>query len=119
MNNPIRAMVNGNFISSFKLIQERAFQINKENGFWDKEIEVGTRIALCHSELSELLESERKGIPQDDKLPMFTNSEVEAADTIIRLMDMAEGYNWRLAEAILAKLELNKTRGWKHGGKKF
>jgi hypothetical protein len=47
-----------------------------------------TRIALCHSELSEALEGHRKGI-QDDHLPHRLMVEVELADALIRIFDLA------------------------------
>jgi hypothetical protein len=34
-------------------------------------------------------------------------------------MDMAQARGWRLAEAIVAKNEMNKTRAYKHGNKQF
>ena len=76
-------------------------------------------IALIHAELSETLESLRNGNPPDDKLPEFTSAEVELADTVIRVLDMAEARGWRVAEAMVAKHEFNRSREWKHGGKKF
>jgi hypothetical protein len=34
-------------------------------------------------------------------------------------MDMAEARGYRIAEAILAKLEYNNNRTYRHGGKNF
>ena len=47
------------------------------------------------------------------------NVEVELADAIIRIMDAVRARGWRVAEAIVAKHEYNKTRPFKHGGKEF
>lgn len=112
-------ITNVEFLIAFKNIQERAHRINVENGFWDKAREFGTLVSLAHSELSEMVEADRHGNPPDDKIPQFTGLEAEAADTIIRIMDMAEAYGWNLPQAILAKLEYNSTRGHMHGGKKY
>ena len=46
-------------------------------------------------------------------------AEVELADVVIRILDMAEARGWRVAEAMVAKHEFNRSREWKHGGKKF
>jgi hypothetical protein len=74
--------------------------------------------ALEHSELSEGLEGIRKDL-MDDKVPEFTMEEAEAADTIIRIMDRAVGRKLRVAEAIVAKMRMNRTRPALHGGKAF
>jgi NTP pyrophosphatase (non-canonical NTP hydrolase) len=79
----------------------------------------GEMLALIHSEVSEVLEALRHGNPPDDKIPEFSGAEAELADIVIRCMDMAASRGWRLAEAIVAKHAMNKTRAHRHGGKKF
>ncbi len=79
----------------------------------------GEAIALMHSELSEMLEAQRKMQgQQSEKIPEFTHEEEEAADLLIRLMDFCAGKGLRLAEAVVAKAAYNKGRPYKHG-KKF
>lgn len=51
---------------------------------------VGELLALIHSELSEGLEAHRKDL-NDDKLPHRKGLEVELADALIRILDMAAG----------------------------
>ena len=68
-----------------------------------------TRIALCHSELSEALEGHRKGL-MDDKLPDRPMSEVELADTVIRVFDLAGCMGYDLGAAIAEKLAYNASR---------
>lgn len=67
-------------------------------------------IALCHSELSEALEAYRKG----DK----DNFIEEMADTFIRILDCTHGLGMDLSSAVFAKLAKNRTRGYRHGGKR-
>ena len=87
----------------------------KQKGFWDIERNDGELIALMHSELSEALEGLRHGNPKSDKIPEFSAIEEELADVIIRICDMAGGRKLRIEEAIIKKLEYNKTRKKKHG----
>lgn len=91
--------------------------IHKENKKWwyDKENNPlkrnkGELIALIHSELSECLEGVRKNIP-DTHLPNYSMEIVELADTIIRILDYAEGFKLgALGPVILNKLLYNRER---------
>ena len=76
------------------------------------------KLALIHAEVSEALEAVRIGNPPDDKIHEFTGLEVELADVVIRIMDLAERYKLRVAETILAKGYYNQSRPKMHG-KKF
>lgn len=102
------------FCMEFADMSRRIYNINKANGFWDKERNVGEMIALAHSELSEALEAHRKNL-SDDHLPDRSGLEVELADTIIRIMDMGAGLELDIAGALVDKLEVNAKRGYKHG----
>jgi hypothetical protein len=75
-------------------------------------------LLLAHSEISEGVEGMR-GDLKDDKCPEFDMVVVEAADAIIRLLDVGRAFGWPLAAAIIAKVEMNKGREYKHGGKAF
>lgn len=83
-----------------------------------------SKTALVHSEVSEMTEGIRKGL-MDDHLPHRPMGEVEAADAIIRLLDLAGYMGWDVGGAIVEKLEYNKSRAdhklenrMKDGGKK-
>lgn len=52
---------------------------------------------------------------KSEKIPGFYALEEEMADVIIRVMDLAGALDLNLEEAIVAKLEHNKTRPMKHG----
>lgn len=87
-------------------------------GWWDDPREVGTLIALIHSELSEGLEAARRDAV-DDKIPEYSGLEAELADAMIRILDMAGAMELRVVEAMLDKMAFNKTRPHMHGGKAF
>lgn len=70
---------------------------------------VGEMIALSHSELSEALEGHRKML-NDDHLPHRSSFEVELADLIIRVFDMAHGLGYDLGTAFVEKTAYNKVR---------
>ena len=55
----------------------------------------------------------------DEHLPEFRSIEVELADAVIRIMDYAQRYGYRVPEALAAKAAYNKTRPRMHGGKAF
>lgn len=69
----------------------------------------GEVVALMHSELSEALEADRKGL-MDDKLPHRPGQEVEFADCVIRIMDTCAARGYDLAGAIIEKNRFNKER---------
>jgi len=82
-------------------------------------------LCLIHSEISEAMEGERKGL-MDDHLPNRQMAEVELADAVIRIMDYAGRWGYDIGGALVAKMDYNKNRKdhklenrIKDGGKKF
>ena len=115
-----------------------------EHGWWDEPRTFGEIVALCHSELSEALEEYRNGQPMKYYRPcgighIVCNKEgrrfisedgiceymkdkpegiaVEMADCIIRILDWAGKEGLDMDAIIREKMDYNKTRPYRHGGK--
>lgn len=70
---------------------------------------VAEKLALIHSEVSEAMEGHRKGL-MDDKLPHRPAIEVELADAVIRIADLAGALGLDLGGAIAEKMTYNASR---------
>ncbi len=104
---------------------------NVERGFYEKPRETGTELMLIVSELSEALEAFRKDrfVDKDDLKGEFDKDkfkekvkdtfEDELADALIRILDMCGNKGIDIREHVYQKLMYNRTRGYKHGGKKI
>jgi NTP pyrophosphatase (non-canonical NTP hydrolase) len=103
------------FVTYFNWLSNQIHAVAREKGFWDRERNVPEMLMLVVTEIAEAVEGLRHGNPPDDKIPAFSAMEAEIADAVIRIMDLAPGLNLRLAEAIVAKLEFNRTRPRLHG----
>lgn len=92
-------------------------EINEANGWnpiqghqFDESRYVASLLALIHSEVSEALEEVRVG-----------NREAfleEMADVLIRTLDLVGGLTTNFDSVVWSKLEKNKSRGHRHGGKR-
>ena len=96
-------------------LAEWCHSIAVNKGWWDELRNDGELIALMHSELSEALEGLRHGNPPSEHIPEFTAVEEEMADLLIRVMDACAGRGWRLGKALVAKIEFNNGRAYRHG----
>lgn len=67
------------------------------------------KLMLTVSELAEAMEADRKDL-MDDKLPHRNGTEVELADAVIRIFDLAGAYNMDLGGAIEEKMAFNAIR---------
>lgn len=67
------------------------------------------KLMLCVSELSEAMEGHRKNL-MDDKLPHRRMVEVELADSVIRIFDLAGAKGYDIAGALVEKLQYNAGR---------
>lgn len=94
----------------------------KEKGFWDLDEgfeeprdKLPEKLCLIHSEISECLEADRQGDLFDDKLVNRKGVEVELADAVIRIMDLAQALDLDLGTTIAEKMVYNQNRPYKHG----
>lgn len=67
-------------------LQSKIHAQNVEMGWWDNPRPFSTFVCLFHSELSEAMEGDRKGL-MDDHLPQYPMFQVELADFVIRCLD--------------------------------
>lgn len=98
-------------------LDELAARVHAANAKWWVDLEtgapltrnVGELLMLATSELAEALEGHRKNL-RDDKLPHRSMFEVEIADCVIRLLDIAGGMGLDLGGAFEEKMAYNATR---------
>ena len=91
----------------------------------DNPLMFSNKLCLIHSEISEAMEGDRKGLP-DDKLPHRPMREVELADALIRIFDLAGAYGMDIGGALAEKMAYNAKRAdhkpenrQKAGGKSY
>ena len=110
------------FFVSFEGIAQEVHTTAVKKDWWTDDDDTGGKDAKAfanfHAEISEAWEAWVKDNPQSEKIPEFDKVSEELADVIIRIMDYAERRNLDVAGALLAKMEFNKTRSSRHGGKK-
>ena len=111
-------MYDGYYSTSLNAMAKEIRKINEDNGWrpfqmdeWNTEdYKVPAILMLINSELAEALEAFRKGD--------WGNFLEELADVQIRLLDLAGGCGVDFDEAVLAKMDKNRGRGHRHGGKR-
>ena len=100
------------------ILQMACFSASLKAGWWNAKdgsaiqnnpYAFSNKLALIHSEISEAMEGDRKGL-MDDHLPHRPMREVELADAVIRIFDLAGAYGMDLGGAIAEKMAYNSER---------
>lgn len=105
--------------------QTEIHQDNVQKGWWENERPVGSLLMLVVTELAEAFEEYRDNhgvqevyFQEDHHGNMKPEGfPVELADTVIRIFDIAEAFGIDLESEIARKVEFNRMRPFKHGGK--
>lgn len=108
-------------------IRDWQFEIHKETvakGWWSRpEDTVPTKLLMIHAEISEAAEEFARGNMKVWYQPHKTENMkpeglgVELADAMIRILDLAEYLGMNMDDLITLKMEYNKKRPYRHGGK--
>ena len=113
------------FKDSVNKLTDFCYNQSKNAGWHDNPREIGTMLMLVVSEIAEAMEGDRKDL-MDDHLPNRKMIEVELADAVIRIGDLAGKLGLDLGGAIDEKLAYNRNRSdhkkearEQEGGKKY
>lgn len=110
-------------------LQDEIYEINVANGWYDSERSFGDCISLLHTEVSEAYEAYRRwGLDDMTEATYESTPErvvpkpegvgSEFADIFIRLLDTCRRHGIDLEAEVARKNTFNRTRGYRHGGKR-
>lgn len=111
-------------MSTLPELVNEAYEIADEHGWHEEVRQLPELMALLHTEISEAFEEWRDG---HEPTEIYYNVEkpnkpegipIELADLMIRVFDICGMFGIDLDEAIRIKTEYNKTRPYRHGGKR-
>lgn len=135
----------GRLLGENKSLNQLAKEIHENavaHGWWEGRRTFAEVLALCHSELSEALEEYRDGKPMLYCEGGYAMNEkcrsgkkcspecfrgnikpegvaVEMADCMIRILDWCGREGIDIDAIMKLKMEYNRTRAYKHGGKRL
>lgn len=134
---------------AIKSVAEQTYATACEKGWWPKSRgdttleEISNKLMLTVSELAEALEELRDGqldtyytLEHEDggvkfRMPIPEGEEIrcppakpegfgiELADAVIRIFDLAEHLGIDMGEMLMIKMNYNKSRPFRHGGRKL
>lgn len=115
-------------LEALTTLSEKIHADNVKAGWWDQAdnpLIVATKIALIHSEVSEALEGDRRGL-MDDHLPQHTMLAAELCDILVRALDLCGFLKIDISQVLCDKLAYNAKRAdhkpenrKARGGKKY
>ena len=112
------ALVQNKIADAARVMQGLCHAAANKAGWWtakdgtpvqDNPYAFSNKLMLVVSECAEAMEGDRKGL-KDDKLPHRDMREVELADAVIRIFDLAGAYGMDLGGAIAQKMAFNAIR---------
>lgn len=126
-------------MKSLAEMQAEVTEFCKAKGWADKPVSFGEAMAMLHSEVSEALEAWRQwGLHdatsedasladalraslagEDAALPKPEGVGSEFADVLVRLLDDCERFGIDLEAEYERKMAYNRTRSYRHGGKRL
>lgn len=111
---------------SLRDMAQEVYDIECQLGWQPNDNRFGESMALLHSEVSEALEAYRQWGTSDvtpsiadGKMPKPEGVGSELADVLIRLLSSAHQYGVDLEHEYRRKCAYNRTRSYRHGGKRL
>lgn len=108
-----------------RLLTAECYKTSVDHGWYQGvDFNLPEKLCLIHSEISEALEEYRNPDVKPTEIYFHPNSNkpeglpVELADAMIRIFDLCGHLKIDLAEALLLKMNFNRNRPYRHGGKK-